>query len=105
MEYITIYSTKDQNEITVLERVYREEGIDFQIKTPDQTGEVKRIEVAERDQRKARELLDQTGFLTASQAHTPVRRRMPGKKWIFVFLAALVLIIVAVAVLMFMNVE
>ena len=105
MDYLTIYSTKDRNELAVLKRVYTEEGIDYRIEDTDLTGEVKRMQVAEKDKSRARELLDQTGFLTASQAHVPVRRRMAGKKWIFIFLAAFVLIIVAVVILMFMNVE
>jgi hypothetical protein len=105
MDYITIYSTKDKNEIDVLQRVYSEEGIDYHLDDTDEIGEVKRIQVAEGDKSRARELLDQTGFLTASQAHAPVHRRMPGKKWIFIFLAAFIIIIVAMVILMFMNVE
>lgn len=105
MEYITVYSTKDKNEIAVLERVYTEEGIDFRVDDTDEVGQVKRMQVVDEDKTRARELLDQTGFLTASQAHAPVRRRMPGKKWIFIFLAAFIIIIVAIAILMFMNVE
>lgn len=105
MDYLTIYSTKDNNEIAVLKRVYTEEGIDYKIEDADQTGEVKRLQVAEKDKSKARELLDQTGFLTASQTHVPVRRRMTGKRWILIFLAAFILIIVAAVILMFMNVE
>lgn len=105
MDYFTIYSTKDKNEIAVLERVYGEEGIDYRLDDTDETGEVKRVQVADRDKTKARELLDQTGFLAASQAHAPVRRRMPGKRWILIFLAVFILIIVALVILMFMNVE
>jgi hypothetical protein len=105
MDYITIYSTKDKNEIDVLQRVYSEEGIDYRLDDTDEIGEVKRIQVADEDKSRARELLDQTGFLTASHAHAPVHRRMPGKKWIFIFLAAFIIIIVAMVILMFMNVE
>ena len=105
MKYFTIYSTKDENEVAVLKRVYSEEGIDYRVTEADEKGEVKRVQVTEEDKGKARELLDQTGFLTASQAHAPVRRRMAGRRWIFIFLAAFIIIIVAVAILMFMNVE
>ena len=105
MNYVTIYSTKDLNEIAVLERVYGEEGIDYRVEGGNGPEDAKRIQVAGSDKAKARELLDQTGFLTASQAHAPVRRRMKGKKWILIFLAAFILIIVAVVILMFMNVE
>ena len=105
MDYHTIYSTRDLNEIAVLKRVYSEEGIDFRIGETDQTGEVKRLQVAENDKSRARELLEQTGFLTATQAHVPVRRRMAGKRWIFIFLAVFIIIIVALVILMFMNVE
>jgi|GEM_PF-3783439 hypothetical protein len=105
MDYFTIYSTKDRNEIAVLKRVYSEEGIDYRINKTDEVGEVERIQVAEKDKTKARELLDQTGFLAASGAHAPVRRRMAGKKWIFIFLAAFIIIVVALVILMFINVE
>ncbi|WP_029033997.1 hypothetical protein [Salinimicrobium terrae] len=105
MDYITIYSTKDDNEVAVLKRVYSEEGINYRLDDTDEIGEVKRIQVVERDKTKARELLDQTGFLAASQAHAPVHRRMTGKKWIFIFLAAFIIIVVAMVILMFMNVD
>ena len=105
MDYITIYSTKDHNEVEVLKRVYGEEKIDYRVTDADEKGMVQRIQVAEGDKEKARELLDQTGFLTASQAHAPVHRRMPGKRWIFIFLAAFIIIIVAIVILMFMNVN
>jgi hypothetical protein len=104
MKYFTIYSTKDPNEIAVLKRVYTEEGLDYRVE-PDETGKVKRVQVAEEDKTRARELLDQTGFLTVSQAHAPVRRILGAKRWIFIFLAAIILIIVAVVIVMFMNVE
>lgn len=105
MDYFTVYSTKDLNEIAVLKRVYGEEGIDYRIEGTNSPEDIKRVKVAESDKIKARELLDQTGFITASQAHAPVRHRMQGKKWILIFLAAFILIIVAAVIFMFMNVE
>ena len=105
MEYITIYSTKDKNEVAVLERVYSEEGIKYRVDDTDEIEQVKRIQVAERDKNKARELLEQTGYLAASNAHSPVRGGRSRKKWIFIFLAAMIIIIVAIAIMMFMNVE
>ena len=79
MNHFTIYSTKNSNEIAVLKRVYGEEGIDYRVEGGNGPEDVKRIQVAGSDKTKARELLDQTGFLTASQVHAPVRRRMKGK--------------------------
>lgn len=103
MEYITIYSTKDKNEIAVLERVYTEEGLRYRVENPKE--EVKRIQVAKEDKTKARELLEQTGFLSLGQTHSPAPQRRGGKRWILIFLAAFILVIVIATILMFMNVE
>lgn len=108
MDFITIYSTKDENEISILENVFRDEGVKYEIKTAP-TGNTskplqKRIMVAEADKEKAGELLDQTGFLTTANQQSRLKRRPPNK-YILIFLALLILLIVAILITWFMNVE
>lgn len=109
MKFFTIYSTKDEQEVSILKNVYTDENIDFRIVEPEassvSSNDPKRIQVAERDREKARELLEQTGFLRVDSLHSQKPRRMAGKKWIFIFLAALVLILVSILITWFMNVE
>lgn len=105
MNYIKVYSTQDNNEISVLKNVYTEEGIDFKLEDASAgTSTQKRILVAEQDQTKARELLDQTGFLTLDSSHTVKRQRTSKNRWMFFFLAALILLLVAMLIVWFMNV-
>lgn len=109
MKFFTIYSTSDEQEISILKNVYEEERIEYRVLDPERTSEsgqdTTRIQVAERDHEKARELLEQTGFLRIGHLHSPKPRRAGGKKWILIFLAALVLILVAILITWFMNVE
>lgn len=109
MDFYTIYSTKDEQEVSILENVYNEENIEFRILGPENisSGEEDpiRIQVAEKDREKARELLEQTGFLRQGTLHSQKPIRSGGKKWILIFLAALVLILVAILITWFMNVE
>ncbi|WP_029037341.1 putative signal transducing protein [Salinimicrobium xinjiangense] len=108
MEFFTIYSTRDEQEVSILKNVYEEEKIGYRILEPETSGThegQKRIQVAEKDREKARELLDQTGFLRVDSLHSHKPRRMPGKKWILIFLAALILVLVAILITWFMNVE
>lgn len=91
--------------MAVLQRVYDDEGIDYRLDDIDEAGEVKRIQVADEDITRAQELLDQTGFQTEITNHSPGQRRIPGNKWIFIFFAAFMIILVAMLILMFMNVD
>ncbi|NJY61196.1 DUF2007 domain-containing protein [Salinimicrobium sp. CDJ15-81-2] len=107
MEFISIYSTQDDNEISILEDLFRGEGLNYEVHTVP-TGDTgkplqKRILVAADDREKARELLDQSGFI-AVQHHSRTRR-VKSKKLILVFLALLILVIVAIVITWFMNVE
>jgi hypothetical protein len=109
MNFFTIYSTRDEHEISILSNMYNEENINYKILDEDDSAEkekdLKRIQVAEKDRDKARELLDQTGFLRIGLSHERNIRRGKGKKWILIFLAALVLVLVAILITWFMNVE
>ncbi len=102
MEYITVYTTTDNGEVSVLKTLFEEEKLDYKIREQQQTaGQEKIFEVAEKDRKAARELLHQTGFLRIG--HSEKRRSGPSRKWIFIFLAALVLILVAILISWFMT--
>lgn len=100
MEFISIYTTTDNNEVSVLKTLFEEEKIDFQIIQPKE-GQEKVFEVAQKDRKAARELLHQTGFLRIGR--NKEHRSRPSRKWIFIFLAALVLILVAILISWFMT--
>lgn len=106
MDYVTVYATTDANEVSVLRGLFAEHHIDFKIKEGETLGQGETeafFEVAEKDRKKARELLHETGYLhVKSPSHRSASTR--GKKWMFVFLAALVLILVAILITWFMNV-
>lgn len=111
MKYMTIYSTKDKNEVAVLKSVFEDENIDFKIlehksKGTENSNELpeQRFQVAEKDKGRAKELLEQTGFLRVGHPHSPPPQRAPGRKWIYFFLAALILVLVAMLIVWFMNV-
>lgn len=105
MDFITIYSTEDDNEISILENIFREQGVKYQVhKAP--TGNTSRplqksLLVAHADREKAKELLDQTGFLDVKQYHR--NRRKGGKKFILIFLAFLILVVIGILITWFMN--
>lgn len=102
MEYITVYTTTDNSEVSVLKTLFEEEKIDYKIREQQQAkGQERSFEVAEKDRKAARELLHQTGFLRIG--HSKTKRSTPARKWIFIFLAALVLILVAILISWFMT--
>lgn len=106
MDFITIYTTRDDHEISILENVFRDEGVKYEIHTAKEKKSgtvVKKVRVAEADKEKARELLDQTGFLAVN--HQSEIRRPRINKFILIFLALLILIIVGMLITWFMNVE
>lgn len=106
MEFFTIYTTKDEQEVSILKNVYKEENIEFRILEPEIAFEdPTSIQVADKDKERAKELLEQTGFLRLGSLHDQKPKRMAGKKWILIFLAALILVLVAILITWFMNVE
>ena len=107
MEFISIYSTQDDNEISILEDLFRKEGLTYEVHSSP-TGDTgkplqKRILVAAEDRDRARELLDQTGFHAVQ--HQSRLKSVKSKKLILIFLALLILVIVAIIIAWFMNVE
>ena len=110
MDYFTVYSTKDPAEVSVLQNLYEEEKINFRIVEQERlSGETEnpviRFQVSEENKTKAKDLLDQTGFLRAGTPAAPAPKRMPGKKWILVFLALIIVVIVAFIIVWFMNTQ
>lgn len=106
MEFFTIYSTKDKQEVSILKNIYDQEQIEYRVLEPENPlDDPTTIQVAENEKEKARELLEQTGFMSMGPLHAHKPRRTAGKKWIFIFLAALILILVAILITWFMNAE
>lgn len=111
MEYITVYTTRDESEVGVLKSLFEVKKLDFKITEEEVTEKspvpARHILVAEKDREEAREILHETGYLKIHTPHEDAHERKSSvgmaKKWIFVFLAALILVIVALVITWFMN--
>ncbi len=105
MEYISIYATSDETEVAVLKSLFEERNVEYRVSEDNAITEEKNeryFQVAEKDRALAREILHETGYLKIDHAHRePSATR--GKKWMFIFLAALVLILVAILIGWFMT--
>lgn len=104
MEYVTVYATTDADEVAVLRSLFESKNIDFRI-SENNTAEGKNeqyLEVAEKDRKEARNLLHESGYLRVEHPHREASATR-GKKWMFIFLAALVLILVAILIGWFMT--
>ncbi len=105
MEYITVYATGDESEVAVLKSLFEERSVDYRISEDKEITEGKQemyFQVAEKDRILAREILHESGYLKVDHQHREASATR-GKKWMFVFLAALVLILVAILIAWFMN--
>ena len=105
MEYINVYATSDDNEVAVLRSLFAGTNIDFKIKENEITTAGKKekfFQVAEKDRKVARELLHESGYLNLEHSHRHISANR-GKKWMFIFLAALVLVLVAILIGWFMT--
>lgn len=104
MEYITVYVTTDEREITVLKSLFESNNLDFKIsgKKDAATTQEQYVQVAEKDRKEARILLRESGYLNIEHSYREPSASS-GKKWMFIFLAALVLILVAVLIGWFMT--
>lgn len=104
MEYVTVYATTDPGEVAVLRSLFESKNIEFRIsENGTAAGKTEQyFEVAEKDRKEARNLLHESGYLRVElpQRETSATR---GKKWMFIFLAALVLILVAILIGWFMT--
>jgi hypothetical protein len=115
MEFITIYNTHDITEVGILKNLFEKEGIEYNVlgeATASSAGIAGsgntgiRIQVREDDREKAKEILVDSGFLGHRKEEHSRRRNPAGvNKWILIFLAALVLVLVALLITWFMNVD
>jgi hypothetical protein len=111
MNYITVYTTTDKSEVSVLKSLFEREKIDFQVLEEKTIAAAegplpeKRFQVNENDREKARKILHETGYLRVETHQQQVTSRSPSKKWIFIFLAALILVLVIFLITWFMNPE
>ncbi|MFD1094789.1 putative signal transducing protein [Salegentibacter chungangensis] len=111
MDYITVFTTTDHSEVSIIKGLFDQENVHYKILDENReldTGmsEV-RIQVSEEDRVKAREILHEGGLLGGSRKAVTAwhSRRKPVKKWMFVFLAALIVVLVALLVMWFMSAE
>ena len=103
MEYITVYATTDETEVGVLKSLFQDRGVEYKITADKEvTSGQQFIQVAEKDRALAREILHESGYLKVEHPHSQASATR-GKKWMFFFLAALVLILVAVLIAWFMS--
>lgn len=113
MGYTTIYRTHDSTEVSIIKHKFEEEQLNYQILDEHTNssagiagmgGEGMRIQVWESQQKKAIDILNQIGFLGNWKENLNIKRKnTPMKMWVFIFLAALVLIIVAFVIMWLMN--
>ncbi|MGB7785585.1 MAG: DUF2007 domain-containing protein [Salinimicrobium sp.] len=109
MEYITIHTTTDKAEISSLKALFEGKGIHYRIVEEDRKAMAERdqpeqrLQVREEDREKARKLLHESGYLKIGHPYEENQRKAPMKRWMFLFLAALVLLIVILLVAWFMN--
>ena len=109
MKFRTIYSSIDKSEISILENLFRDEGLEYRViqdshKDSKERDQVRKgIEVVEKDWSKARRLLDQTGFIRVGDSAVDVRPKRRSGRWVFFALAAVILLIVALVLGWLMN--
>ncbi len=113
MEYITIYTGDDHTEISIIKNLLEENKIPYNILGEatassagiGATGHMgTRIQVPRDEVDHAKTVLLETGFLGNWQKGKQKRKTSTrNSKWILIFLAALVLIIVSFLIMWFMN--
>jgi hypothetical protein len=113
MEYFTVYRTHDSAQVSIIKHKFEEEKLNYQILDEHinssagmagMGGEGMRIQVQESQIDKAKTILKEIGFLGEWKENLNIKRKnTPMRMWIFIFLAALVLIIVAFLIMWFMN--
>ena len=118
MEFTTIFSSPDRTEISLIKHLFEEHKVTHNIlgeATNDSSGVAgsgimgMRVQVPKDQVDRARSVLVKNGFLgNVKKDHVNIdigkRRRRPViSRWILIFLAALVLVIVALLVMYFMT--
>ncbi len=118
MEYTTIFSSHDRTEVSIIKHLFEEHKVDYNVlgeTTNDAAGIAgagstgMRVQVPSDQVDRARSILTQNGYLGNLEKENVKmgnrkRRKTPViSRWILFFLAALVLIIVALLIMYFMN--
>ncbi|CAN5128301.1 hypothetical protein BH23BAC2_BH23BAC2_04820 [soil metagenome] len=111
MEFITIYRSQEISEITLIKHLLDENKIDYQIFDETTSGIIaganvtgSRIQVPKNEVDHAKAVLLENGFLGDWQKGRRKSNTQPRvSKWVLIFLAALVLIIVSFLIMWFMN--
>lgn len=113
MEYTTIYTGDDHAEISIIKHLLEENNIDYNVLGEatassagiGATGNMgMRIQVPKDEVDHAKAVLLENGFLGNWQKGRLKRKSVTGySKWVLLFLAALVLIIVSFLIMWFMN--
>lgn len=112
MEFITIYTGDDHTEISIIKNLLEENNIDHKVLGEatassagiGATGNMgTRIQVPKDEVDHAKTVLLETGFLGNWQKGKQKRESTRYSKWVLIFLAALVLIIVSFLIMWFMN--
>ncbi|PKD21891.1 hypothetical protein APR41_02620 [Salegentibacter salinarum] len=113
MKYIDVFRTSDRNEHSIIKNLFDDEKLDYRSygEATDNATNIGalgndglRIEVAESDREKATEIIRRSGFL--GQSHNisnPKRTKPQVGKWVFVLLAALVVLIAIIFFVWFMS--
>lgn len=104
MSYTTVYESADRSEINIIRNLFEQEELDFRVfdeSTNDTLPLGVRIQVADEQLENAMAILNQNGFLgeTENQPQAVSKTRF----WIYLFLALLFVIIVAILINWFMN--
>ena len=112
MEFITIYTGDDQAEISIIKHLLEENNIDHTVlgETTASSAGIgatgnggMRIQVPKDEVDHAKEVLLETGFLGNWQKGRLKKQTTYRFKWVLIFLAALVLVLVAFLIMWFMN--
>ncbi|MBZ9631075.1 DUF2007 domain-containing protein [Salegentibacter sp. LM13S] len=113
MKYIDVFRTSDRNEHSIIKNLFDDEKLDYRSygEATDNATNIGalgndglRIEVAEKDREKAHEIIQRSGFL--GQSHNisnPKRTKPQVGKWVFVLLAALVVLLAIIFFVWFMS--
>ena len=109
MEYVSVYTTSDKSEISLLKSLFEREKLNYKIASANTaSGEIANtpetvFEVAEEDRDEARKILHESGLLQIKAHHHEAQSSTPMKRWVFLALAAIILILVMLVIWWFMN--
>ena len=113
MNYIDVFRTSDRHELAILKNLFDDENITYRThgEAMDSAANIgglgndgMRIEVEESEREKAAEIIKRSGFLSHSyNISKPERTKPQVGKWVFVLLAALVVLVAIIFFIWFMS--